>query len=503
MPLPDTRIPSKAVRWLATATLAGTTVLLATAVERLSKAAEPAMFEDVDQLAEKKGWKYFGSNTCKECHGRELNVDLDREWSLRNEYLLWQHDMHSKAYDNLSEDLGLQMGKLMGGIDVTKDERCLSCHAVVIPENLRGDGERLADGVSCDACHGPSSAWGFIHMQKDWRKKSTAEKAALGMRDLRNPVIHVELCASCHVGDAEKKRVITHDMYMAGHPPLPSLEPVNFAKVLPQHWVNLDKKSKEVQEEVKYPTGQHRSSQLYILNGVAAQLASMRLLSQEAAVSDSTNPWPKLAQFDCASCHHDLRAPSRDWRSGILNPVGPGMPDLATWPRVLSRLALFHADQSPREIEERFRDLDAALGTRPFGDPAAIPSKADAVAIECKSILRTLAENSRFDDAAVLRTFRELATIGSTQSVDYETARQLAWGARVFAADLGPALPNREVVERSLAALSSALYLDLPGGGVGMMSSSLPASLTAASAYHPEDFRREMSQIAEALGANK
>jgi hypothetical protein len=79
----------------------------------------------------------------------------------------------------------------------------------------------------------------------------------------------------------------------------------------------------------------------------------------------------------------------------------------------------------------------------------------------------------------------------------------LAWGARVFAADLGPALPNREVVEKSLAALSSALYLDLPGGGVGMMSSSLPASLTAASAYHPEDFRREMSQIAEALGANK
>lgn len=500
MPLPSATVPLSRWTRLTSTILIAAGVGLAAGVGALSKAAEQAIVEDVDQLALQKNWKYLGADRCERCHNEDLKDDrIDRSWSVQNEFGLWHQDMHSKAYVNLSNELGQRMGKLLG-IDATKDDRCLSCHAMPVPEELQGDNYSLADGVSCDACHGPAREWLADHGEKSWRTKTTAEKTAMGMRDLRNPVVHVELCASCHVGDAEKKRVVTHDMYMAGHPPLPSLEPVNFAKVLKQHWIDLDKKSPEIQELVGYEKGQHRGSELYLLNGVAALLTEMRTLSSEASRHGDSGAWPELAQFDCASCHHDLRAPSRAWRSGIRNPVGPGMPDLPAWPRVMSALACYHAKVSPAPLQERLRDLDGVLGNRPFGLVTSIPSAAEGVAIECQQLLGGLAEQGTFDDAAVLRTFRELARIAATEPVDYETARQLAWGARLFAEDLGDRLPNREVVVESLETLAGYLFLDLPGGSQESMWRSLPTSLGAASAYHPEDYRREMGRIATAIG---
>ena len=32
------------------------------------------------------------------------------------------------------------------------------------------------------------------------------------------------MCLSCHLGNAREGRVVTHEMYAAGHPPLPGFE---------------------------------------------------------------------------------------------------------------------------------------------------------------------------------------------------------------------------------------------------------------------------------------
>ena len=41
-----------------------------------------------------------------------------------------------------------------------------------------------------------------------------------------------KLCSACHVGNVEDGKLVTHEMYAAGHPPLPGIEIVAFCDAL-------------------------------------------------------------------------------------------------------------------------------------------------------------------------------------------------------------------------------------------------------------------------------
>ena len=43
-----------------------------------------------------------------------------------------------------------------------------------------GKGFSLADGVSCESCHGPAERWLTVHYQAGFKEKSVEEKASTG-----------------------------------------------------------------------------------------------------------------------------------------------------------------------------------------------------------------------------------------------------------------------------------------------------------------------------------
>src|SRR5262249_38763662 len=123
---------------------------------------------------------------------------------------------------------------------------------------------RSKDGVGCAVCHGTFKPWVTEHANitgdNDWRSRSGDEKQKRGMIDLRNPLTRAELCMSCHIGNAQLGRVVTHDISAAGHPPLPSIEIATFTgDNMPRHWKLMRKLPFFQQNEgnVKLMAGYH------------------------------------------------------------------------------------------------------------------------------------------------------------------------------------------------------------------------------------------------------
>src|SRR6185312_3755798 len=147
-----------------------------------------------------------------------------------------------------------RMGELLGyKEEVQKKEECLSCHGVVIRDpKLKDRSFDPNEGVNCVLCHGPFKEWVSKHSvfteREEWRQLSRREKQEkFGLTDLWTPSKRTALCASCHIGDLkpnEPAKFVTHEMYAAGHPPLPSFEAATFSDQMPRHWDYLQQKRK-------------------------------------------------------------------------------------------------------------------------------------------------------------------------------------------------------------------------------------------------------------------
>ena len=225
------------------------------------------------------------------------------------------------------------MIKLMGyqDKDATTVDACLRCHAVPEIGGVKMDAGFLAEGVTCVACHGPYREWvgehpdavvlrglksrvnqGPADVPKDWLDLTRQEKEELkGMTDLWDPVRRVEVCASCHVGNFKEKKVITHAMYAAGHPVLPSFEPATFSEFQPKHWQYLREKAAVRQARLQpFDRLNLEHAELASISGPILLRESMRLFALEAKASrddPERAAWPDFARYDCRACHHELK----------------------------------------------------------------------------------------------------------------------------------------------------------------------------------------------------
>src|SRR5947209_10193839 len=93
-------------------------------------------------------------------------------------------------------------------------------------------------------------------MQRDrdkWRGvASQAKEEQYRMADLWDPGKRSKTCASCHVGNSDEGKVVTHAMYAAGHPPLPGVEISTFSDAMPRHWQYLKEKQPAAQKLLDY-----------------------------------------------------------------------------------------------------------------------------------------------------------------------------------------------------------------------------------------------------------
>jgi len=142
-------------------------------------------------LAEPRKYLGPGSSAATSCHGSVKPVSDSR--ILQTEYATWiLKDKHSRAYWALTGDVGERMARILKlGAKAEESPKCLACHALYTTPEQRGRAFAISEGVSCENCHGPASAWLGPHTT---REQTHEKSVAIGMYDTRNVIHRTEKC---------------------------------------------------------------------------------------------------------------------------------------------------------------------------------------------------------------------------------------------------------------------------------------------------------------------
>lgn len=233
---------------------------------------------------------HLGNVTCgnSNCHA------ATQAWAnsavLQNEYTFFMaNDPHAKSYKTLEGKKAKDIAAKLKIADASKASLCLDCHANNVPESKRAKTFNLADGVSCESCHGPSSNWLGKHVSL---ANFHSENIAAGMYPTEDPMARAELCASCHIGNGSK--FVNHELYGAGHPRTPF--ELNAYSQSHAHFITNEKyaRRKFVMQE----------SQAWALGQVVTLRKQMEGIADPARFTGALTP--ELAYFDCFSCHRNI-----------------------------------------------------------------------------------------------------------------------------------------------------------------------------------------------------
>ena len=125
--------------------------------------------------------KLIGTKKCAMCHKKD---------DTGNQYGKWQDAAHSKAYEVLATEEAKAVAAKLGLDDPQSSGACLKCHstAYYFTEELQSEAVTLADGVSCESCHGPG---------EDYKKKTIMESRE---ESIANGMIYpaTDRCVLCH-----------------------------------------------------------------------------------------------------------------------------------------------------------------------------------------------------------------------------------------------------------------------------------------------------------------
>jgi len=403
-----------------------------------------------------------GTELCVRCHRSEQS-----EWVDVATTKAWRHDAHSRAHLALSSDNPRTRAMEQSlGITAARTAACVACHTHPAGEPaIEEETDAVHAGISCETCHGAGSGYFEPHMEKRWRFLPTAEKEALGMHDLRNPVRKAENCLGCHLGDVPSGKIVTHAMYAAGHPPLPAFEMESFAAAMGPHWKRVWEKSPKVQAAAAaagYHTEAAGELHRSLIGGLVAVRRTAAIVHDHAAVAEA-NPraaaWPELSIYDCQACHHDLRVPSWRQEAGYGGLV-PGRPSLVRWPRSLASVAFAQAGM-PTDVDSLLGPFRDALNVRPFGTPAQVRGATVGPLERLDEAIKLLAAVRRDDTLGAKEHAILLALAAAGENTgDFESARQLAWPlVAAIGRDGAWPVETREALARRL---STELSLGFP-----------------------------------------
>ncbi len=444
--------------------------------------------------------KFISPIGCKNCHVDpgdygQLGV-TDRV--LLTEWKTWsEQDKHSEAYHVLSDERGRRMGELMGKDVKVESTGCIQCHtpntnASRWDANCLQDGAVkevcIAMGVDCQACHGPASDWVGPHAQANWWKKSDREKASLGFRPVHDALFRAELCLSCHVGKASENKVITHEMYAAGHPPLSGFELESFADKMPRHWRHSYEKPNAT------PTYE-RTRNMLVANVVSLRL-SLELAAADIAANQQGQRWPEFARLECYTCHHDLRLPSWRQSRNMAGRVGRPQLNLGCEPlvRAAARAVLDEAGwQAADALLTRLQN--EVFDVNVFGDEQAILRLHPVVHKWCLDLEAKLLATS-FTAATIIDVLDDVYQVAGQELKDYDTARQLTGAIVILCDELALVDNNRPRSQRAVDRLGKLrkgfnLHVDMRT----RVEETLKQSLQRRASFKPEVFARLISSL--------
>jgi hypothetical protein len=476
-------------------------------------AAEPDAKPEVAAVAAASPapFAYIGIDGCIRCHEspREADNRPDSEtglavtdFYLMNEATVWsKQDRHSQAFKVLENPRSVRMGELLG-VDVKSPAAgCINCHALSLKAGQREIGKwshRLADGVSCEACHGPAEKYESAHHRPEWRTLDPeVKKQEFGFINVRDPGAKTTLCAGCHVGNLSEGKFVTHEMYAAGHPPLPSVEPYSLGLAMPPHWRPLEAKKPEVQKALGYDPESRAIAREIVIGGLVSYRHSVDLLDQAASREET---WPDFAVFDCYACHHDLKRKS--WRQERGYKSHPGRPAYRVWPDALPRATLLAMDRPREEFDDRVSGLQESLTSRPFGVPSEVRLKAGEARSLLNEELQRASREIRWDASRSRKLLESIAQTALEQTWDFDSARQLAWAFVAVSRDLPMSDRLPAEVSPAIEELSNLLALapaDASATGGQPPELLTGAMLTALSNYEPSRFQAVFRRLATAM----
>lgn len=382
--------------------------------------------------------KYTGPGSCSSpsCHG---SVQERSETSvLQNEYSTWVvRDKHAHAFVNLTNPVGTRIAKIMGLGQPDTAARCLDCHSLNVPDDQRARTFDLTDGVGCENCHGPASAWLGPHTTRGWNYEKSLE---LGMYNTRDLVKRTERCLTCHLGTGDKS--VDHELIAAGHPDL-YFELDSFLSVMPPHWKDVDKDP---------------------LLGVRAlavgQAVQLREQLKRVARESQSGIWPEYAELDCFACHHNLVAAKDSWRQerGYAS-RRPGNPPFNLSRYVVLREVVQQADPAAAQQLNSEVDKVSTLVTALGSDRKQVSAEA-ASASEIADRVAQRLNGMTFDQPMTLRLMKGIASDGDSIANQGERAAEqatMALDSLFVAYTKNTRLANEAQIRASLNALFKQL----------------------------------------------
>lgn len=277
-------------------------------IRRLAAAALCASAAQVvgAPLPDESPHKSLGVGSCasSSCHGaaeawKGSNV-------LQTEYHSWlRGDKHARAYSVLLNERSREIAARLGLKEPAhRAAVCLDCHAHNVPAARREKEFALADGVGCEACHGPAERWIRRHVEPG---ATHAANLADGLYPGAGVEQRARLCLSCHFGNARK--FVNHRMMGAGHPRL-SFELDTFSRIGPVHY--------RIDEDWLRRKGSWDGVSSWAVGQAVAAQELLKMLLDPARGRDGL--FPELVLFDCHACHQ----PMANRRNKGRHPAGPG-----------------------------------------------------------------------------------------------------------------------------------------------------------------------------------
>lgn len=252
------------------------------------------------------------------CHG-SIQDDIRPEKIRADEYFVWLNDPHANAFQVLTEKRSRAIFQNLGVADedlkplpgrgdefVKQFKNCRGCHEsnqhLAESTDLKTAPLAIAEGVSCESCHGRADQWLHAHYQADWSRAVTDQsKKEMGLIGTHDLTTRIKQCSTCHIGSDRGE--VNHDLIAAGHPAL-RFEYVWYLSRLPQHW-KPDRQTALKKNKIS-PT------QVWLTGQLVTSITSFEQLERRLSGSGFQPTLPELADYNCFACHHDLQRSS--WR---------------------------------------------------------------------------------------------------------------------------------------------------------------------------------------------
>lgn len=123
---------------------------------------------------------YVGVSKCQTCHKSEKRG---------KQFTIWEGSKHPQSFTALSSPEAPAKAQESGVENPAESEKCLKCHAPLFEKAA----EFKEEGVTCEVCHGPGSAYKKLKIMK-----SREESVANGLVVYESADAIKFQCLTCH-----------------------------------------------------------------------------------------------------------------------------------------------------------------------------------------------------------------------------------------------------------------------------------------------------------------